>query len=103
MMTAKNQYGHLYKTKQWKAIRADHLQRNPLCVMCLQDGHLTEAKVVDHIEPHRGDIEKFVNGPFQSLCYTHHDAAKQRQERSGVVVGGDESGNPIDPNHHWNK
>ena len=100
---ANNEYHYLYQTKQWKALRLDYLQRNPLCVMCLEDGQITEAKVVDHIEPHRGDLVKFYNGPFQSLCKMHHDSTKQRQERSGLMPGGDENGVPIDPNHHWNK
>lgn len=100
---AKNEYQHLYATKQWRAIRKDYLERNPLCVMCLADGYITEAKVVDHINPHRGNLNLFYNGPFQSLCKMHHDSTKQRQEKSGYQPGGDESGRPIDLNHHWNK
>lgn len=100
---ANKEYHHLYKTKQWQAIRKDYLQRNPLCVMCQQDGRIAQATVVDHIEPHRGDLVKFYNGPFQGLCKTHHDSTKQRQEKSGYQPGGDELGRPIDPNHHWNK
>lgn len=99
---ANKEYHHLYNSKQWKAIRASHLQNNPLCVMCSHDGYTTEAKIVDHINPHRGDLELFYNGPFQSLCKTHHDSIKQRQEKSGLLFGGDESGKPIDSNHHWN-
>ncbi|HFG0619160.1 TPA: HNH endonuclease, partial [Yersinia enterocolitica] len=33
----------------------------------------------------------------------HHDSTKQRMEKSGVVIGCDMNGIPIDPNSHWNK
>jgi 5-methylcytosine-specific restriction enzyme A len=79
------------------------LVEHPLCVMCEMLGKLVPASVVDHVVPHKGDLERFFNGPFQSLCKHHHDSAKQREERSGVMVGSDVKGNPIDPNHHWNK
>ena len=101
--TAKSKYGYLYNTKQWRAIRSEFLQLHPLCVMCEKDGMIVKADVVDHIERHKGDLKKFFGGPFQSLCYTHHDSTKQRMELYGVIIGGDESGNPIDPAHHWNK
>jgi 5-methylcytosine-specific restriction endonuclease McrA len=93
----------LYGTAAWQKIRRTHLMENPLCVFCLRDKRTTAATVVDHIKPHRGNAELFFAGPFQSLCKTHHDSTKQRQEKSGVVVGGDESGEPIDPNHHWHR
>lgn len=46
----------------------------------------------DHIEAHKGDPEKFWNGPFQSLCKQYHDSDKQRLEKSGrrkVQIGED--------------
>lgn len=54
----------------------------------------------DHIEAHKGDPEKFWNGPFQSLCKQHHDSDKQRLEKSGrmkVQIGTD--GYPIEGMH----
>lgn len=64
---------------------------------------MTRATVADHVEPHRGDPEKFWNGELQSLCDTCHNSVKQAQEKSGVLRGGDINGLPLDPNHHWNK
>lgn len=61
---------------------------------------MTEAKVCDHIEPHKGDPDKFWSGPFQSLCKAHHDSDKQRLEKSGrrtVQIGID--GYPIEGTH----
>jgi 5-methylcytosine-specific restriction enzyme A len=84
-------------------IRARQLKLYPICAMCQQDGMIQPAIVCDHIQPHKGDEYLFYNGPFQSLCKLHHDSTKQRMENKNVIIGGDQSGIPIDPNHHWNK
>ena len=99
----RNEYNHLYQTTKWRKIRSDYLLRNPLCVMCRQDGLYTPASVCDHIDPHKGNETKFYSGPFQALCKTHHDSTKAREEYRGVKIGGDVDGIPIDPQHHWNK
>lgn len=98
---SRNSYHKLYGTYRWQQIRAKHLQANPLCVMCFEDGIVTEATVCDHIEPHKGDETKFYSGPFQSLCKLHHDSTKAIEEGRGVKIGGDVTGQPRDPNHHW--
>lgn len=93
----------LYGTA-WRRFRKRFLQEHPLCVMCEQQGLLTGATVVDHIIPHRGDLELFWrDGNHQALCKTHHDSAKQRAEKSGGVVGCTLEGVPIDPRHPWNR
>ncbi len=76
----------LYGTQRWKNTRADQLAREPLCRMCLDQGVVTAATVCDHRDPHRGDLDKFWNGPFQSLCKPHHDSEKQREERGPAGV-----------------
>ena len=76
---------------------------NPLCEFCLADGRFSQADVVDHVEPHRGNATLFFTGKLQSLCKQHHDSTKQREEKSGVVTGGDVNGDPLNENHHWNK
>lgn len=75
--------------------------RQPLCVMCGQMGKIEAATVVDHITPHKGNKELFYAGPFQSLCALHHNSTKARIEHSGVQIGGDVNGQPIDNNSHW--
>lgn len=58
----------------WEKARKGYLQHHPLCVHCLAEGIVTAAKVVDHIEPHRGDMVKFWDSSmWQSLCKRHHD------------------------------
>ena len=72
-----------YKTARWQRLRAMHLAGEPLCRMCKVERRTTPATVCDHVEPHRGDWDKFWAGPFQSLCKQHHDSDKQRIEKGG--------------------
>lgn len=68
---------------KWRALRAWHMQRNPLCVMCLAEGRTTGAEVVDHIKAHRGDtVLLFDPNNLQSLCAAHHNSDKQSEEKS---------------------
>lgn len=95
---AERGYGH-----RWRKAREAFLAQHPLCCMCEAWGHITQAEVVDHVVPHRGDRALFWDRTnWQPLCKAHHDAAKQREERRGYVVGVDISGRPMDPDHPWN-
>ena len=81
-----------YKTVAWHRLRAKQLRREPLCRMCRDDKEIVEAKVVDHIKPHKGDMVLFFDPMnLQSLCVHHHNSHKQRMEKSGEF-GCDESG-----------
>ena len=76
-----SQHSHLYKTKRWQRFRAAHLAGEPLCVMCAKAGRLEAATVVDHITPHRGDLDLFwQHGNHQSLCAPCHSSTKQRED-----------------------
>jgi len=58
-----------------------YLNENPLCAECLASGIITPALVVDHIEPHKGDYDKFWNeNNMQSLCETCHNKKTGRGE-----------------------
>lgn len=73
-----SQRGYGYK---WQKARERYLQQHPLCVYCEREGRVTAASVVDHIEPHRGDMKLFWSpSNWQSLCATHHSRDKQREE-----------------------
>jgi 5-methylcytosine-specific restriction endonuclease McrA len=96
-------YSHLYRTKRWSKLRAAHLALQPLCVMCQQYGEVEDATIVDHITPHRGNMDLFWSGPFQSLCETCHNRHKKMQESGGRLMGCDAMGIPIDTNHLWNQ
>jgi 5-methylcytosine-specific restriction protein A len=79
-------FSHLYKTYRWKKLRAHEIKVEPLCADCLSRGIITPATVRDHIEPHRGDLQKFWHGKRQSLCKQCHDSHKQAEEKSGKRV-----------------
>lgn len=69
-------YGH-----RWQKARQTHLFRSPLCVGCEAVGRIEPATVVDHVEPHRGDSNKFWDtSMWQSCCQWHHDSIKQSLE-----------------------
>ena len=89
---------------RWQQARLEYLKRNPLCVECRKQGRITQATVVDHIVPHKGDRTLFWRrSNWQPLCASCHSSHKQRVESSGKVVGCDVDGVPLDPSHHWTK
>lgn len=74
--------GYGYK---WQQARAGWLRKHPLCVFCEKDGRTTAASVVDHIEPHRGDMVLFWDSSnWQSLCATCHNTTKAKMEANAV-------------------
>lgn len=97
------QWAALYATTAWRHLRARHLREHPLCVDCLTLGAYTPATVVDHIRPHRGNLQLFLDpANLQSMCKPHHDCTKRFEERHGMSPGCDVDGNPLDPRHPWN-
>jgi len=71
---------------RWRKARAGYLAKHPLCIMCERDGRLTEATVVDHIIPHRGDMVKFWDSSnWAPLCARCHNSTKQSFEKTGKV------------------
>lgn len=72
-------------------LRPAQLLREPLCRECARQyppsdpRHRTPATVVDHIVPHCGDWDVFIDSTnLQSLCKRHHDiktAQEQREKR----------------------
>ena len=67
-----NQRGYTYR---WQKERLIFLQKNPLCVHCLEAGRLTPANIVDHIVPHKCDTNLFWDkkNNWQALCKKCHD------------------------------
>lgn len=73
------QRGYGYK---WQKARERFLEANPLCVYCKRNGRVTVARVVDHIEPHRGDKALFWDqSNWQALCASCHSSIKQKEEQ----------------------
>jgi 5-methylcytosine-specific restriction protein A len=85
----------MYNTPLWRARRLYQLRQHPLCALCLERKDIVVAEVAHHIEPHRGDWERFVSIPLQSLCKPCHDGIVQSQERLGFSKGCDVHGAPL--------
>lgn len=93
----------MYDAK-WQRESKAHLAAHPLCVECDRLGRIRAATVVDHREPHRGNVRLFWDrSNWQGLCKAHHDAWKQRVEKGGQHRGVDGDGRPTDPRHPWNQ
>jgi 5-methylcytosine-specific restriction protein A len=74
--SAQRGYGY-----RWQQARKGFLAKHPLCVKCLEQGRTTEATVVDHIIPHKGDKVTFWDRDnWQSLCATHHNEKTARED-----------------------
>lgn len=68
---AKRGYGN-----QWRKARVGYLGQHPICVRC---GDI--ATVVDHIIPHKGDMNLFWSvSNWQSLCKTCHDRKTVKED-----------------------
>ncbi|MBN8972933.1 MAG: HNH endonuclease [Rhizobiales bacterium] len=60
-----------------KVFRAHH----PLCLGCEAEGRISVATVVDHVLPHRGDMDLFWDATkWQPACDFHHNVVKQQLE-----------------------
>jgi hypothetical protein len=92
-----------YDGKNWydlaiwrKSIRPAQLRAQPWCEWHLARGEVVLATIVDHVEPHRGDWNKFVMGPLQSLCEECANRDKQRLEIGKSVTRYGVDGWPIE-------
>jgi len=93
-----------YKTAQWKRIREEQLRKHPMCQCPHCMGHGLVANLVDHIEPHHGDMRRFFDKRnLQSMSKGCHDRYKQSQEKGGkgFNAGCDTRGQPLNGSHHW--
>jgi len=92
-----------YRHRRWKNLRAHQLALQPLCRMCLLDGRAEPATVVDHVERHFGDPEKFWKGKLQSVCRSCHEVRKKFIEARGYSRDVDAlTGWPKDARHPAN-
>ncbi|MEI5682341.1 MULTISPECIES: HNH endonuclease [unclassified Mesorhizobium] len=96
-------YRRWYGLKVWKDARQTQLALQPLCERCLQSDTVTEATVVNHRQPHKGEWSLFIDPDNrESICAPHHDALVQREEARGYSIGSDINGRPVDLKHPWN-
>ena len=65
---------------QWRKARFQWLIANPVCAECKWI-NVPAKMVVDHIQPHRGDLNLFWNrSNWQTLCKRCHDYKTGRGE-----------------------
>lgn len=86
---------HLYKTARWERVRCEQLSRQPLCERCLSQEIVELATVVHHKVAHRGALGLFWDGPFESLCKSHHDRDGQLEDHGKTVIRFGPDGWPI--------
>ena len=103
-MGSEQSLDRLYNSTRWRKLRSKFLNEHPLCNYCEQRNIIKPATIVDHIVPHKGDLELFWSeSNLQSLCKTCHDSAKAIKEQRGMIPGCDNDGMPLDKEHPWNK
>lgn len=78
----------LYAEPKWVRASKAYLRDHPLCVDCLELGAVEPATDVDHIEPHKGDRNRFwdrIN--WQALCHRCHSRKTAHEvfhQRGGI-------------------
>lgn len=78
----KPEYNRLYNNDRWRAASKQYRAEHPLCAECERHGVVKPAECVDHIEPHKGNLELFWSvDNWQSLCNACH-SSKSARERS---------------------
>lgn len=75
-------YHSWYSLPVWtNDLRPAQLLAEPWCRDCARRGIRTRATVVDHVQPHRGDWDRFIDrGNLQSLCKGCHDRKTAREQ-----------------------
>ena len=72
----------LYKTARWQKLRKQVLLKQPFCAECQRQGKITRATIVDHIKPHKGNLDLFWDEEnLQSLCKSCHDRKTVQEGR----------------------
>lgn len=70
--------GYTYK---WQQASKRYLATHPLCVECERQNIIEQATEVDHITPHRGDMQLFWDPEnWQGLCHLCHSRKTARED-----------------------
>jgi len=77
----------VYNTRRWRKVRELALKRDGgLCQMCLAEGRIVKADVVDHIVEIKDGGAAYDLDNLQSLCHSCHNkkTAQERKYRGRV-------------------
>lgn len=80
------QYDWFYHSKAWKKLREIALDRdNYLCQMCLEQGMITDAKIVHHIVYLDNDFNKALDlNNLMSVCHACHNKIHANDNKKAV-------------------
>jgi len=96
--------GRFYDKRVWRdRLRKAQLAGEPLCERCLTMGKTVAAAHVDHRIPIAKGGDAYDSGNFASLCASCHSQKTAEDEGKTPRYGCDVNGQPLDPNHNWNK
>lgn len=71
---------------RWRKGRGQHLREHPLCVDCERMGYHQAANTVDHVIPHRGNMDLFwLYDNWQSLCARCHTRKSLNEDEAGFI------------------
>ena len=71
-----------YTSTAWRKVRHQVIARDPLCVICLDEGRLVDTTTVDHITPINQGGQRFDLDNLQGLCSSCHNrkSAKDKEK-----------------------
>ena len=82
------EYRDWYNLWLWRkpgGLREQALARDPICKECQRRGFVVPATQADHIRPHAGDWDLFINiENIQGLCWGCHDKKTKREQAEGT-------------------
>lgn len=77
---SRQQCQHLYGSNRWKTYSLNFRREHPLCESCEAKGIATPSTLVDHVVPHRGDVQLFWDPANHSAKCDACHAKKSGQE-----------------------
>ena len=66
----------------WGERRRRQLIDEPFCRECAAKGLRVPATDVDHVVPHRGNVELFMHGELESLCHSCHSRKTMQENQA---------------------
>lgn len=94
-----------YLSESWRNLRGFVLRRDRWrCVLCGAKVHAKGASRVDHIKPRRERPDLSLDpANLRTLCTRCDNQRHAEKGRGGETFGANQNGQPLNPNHWWNK
>lgn len=70
-----------YKGTRWQKLRRMFLAKHPLCEVCLREGRIEPAKIVDHIKEITDGGARYDEDNLQALCLSCHNTKTAEQKK----------------------